>query len=72
MRKPGDLPQKICATCGRPFRWRKAWANVWEDVKYCSDRCRGGRQIAAGTVGKKAKRLLSPKVKRLRPTNPDG
>jgi hypothetical protein len=36
-----DLPQKICATCGRPFTWRKAWAKVWEEVRYCSDRCRG-------------------------------
>lgn len=42
-----DLPQKICATCGRPFEWRKKWQRVWDDVKYCSDRCRGARKIAA-------------------------
>ncbi|HMO38619.1 MAG TPA: DUF2256 domain-containing protein [Saprospiraceae bacterium] len=35
------LPQKICAVCGRPFSWRKKWEKVWEEVKYCSDRCRG-------------------------------
>ncbi|MDX1977007.1 MAG: DUF2256 domain-containing protein [Pseudanabaenaceae cyanobacterium bins.68] len=34
------LPQKICATCGRPFTWRKKWAKNWLEVKYCSDRCR--------------------------------
>jgi hypothetical protein len=43
MRKKADLPQKTCATCGRPFMWRRKWAKVWADVKYCSDRCRGAR-----------------------------
>jgi hypothetical protein len=37
------LPQKKCATCGKPFSWRKKWEKVWEEVKYCSDRCRKGR-----------------------------
>lgn len=36
-----DLPEKICAACGRPFSWRKKWARDWENVRYCSDRCRG-------------------------------
>ncbi|MGZ8409327.1 MAG: DUF2256 domain-containing protein [Hyphomicrobium sp.] len=40
MRKKSDLPTKICVTCGRPFTWRKAWARVWDEVRYCSDRCR--------------------------------
>ncbi|MFM2422368.1 MAG: hypothetical protein RL291_898 [Pseudomonadota bacterium] len=35
------LPSKVCAACGRPFNWRKTWAKVWDEVKYCSDRCRG-------------------------------
>jgi len=39
-RKKGDLPQKVCATCQRPFTWRKKWEKVWDEVKYCSDRCR--------------------------------
>ncbi|WP_366523487.1 DUF2256 domain-containing protein [uncultured Sulfitobacter sp.] len=30
-------------TCGRPFTWRKKWATVWEDVRYCSERCRRTR-----------------------------
>lgn len=40
--KKADLPQKTCAVCRRPFAWRKKkWARVWDEVKYCSDRCRG-------------------------------
>ncbi|WP_309664724.1 DUF2256 domain-containing protein [Tabrizicola sp.] len=38
--KKADLPAKICATCGKPFVWRKIWEKVWDEVKYCSDRCR--------------------------------
>jgi hypothetical protein len=37
-----DLPQKICAHCGRPFTWRRKWARDWEHVKYCSNACRQG------------------------------
>ena len=44
MRKKSDLPQKVCATCGLPFVWRRKWARDWEQVKYCSDRCRQGSQ----------------------------
>ncbi|MBU6372225.1 MAG: DUF2256 domain-containing protein [Alphaproteobacteria bacterium] len=39
-----DLPQKICATCARPFSWRKKWARDWESVRYCSDKCRAASQ----------------------------
>ena len=46
MRKKADLPQKTCATCGRPFAWRRKWADVWDEVRYCSDRCRGARRKA--------------------------
>jgi len=41
MRKKSDLPTKICPVCGRPFAWRKKWADVWDQVIYCSQRCRG-------------------------------
>jgi hypothetical protein len=34
------LPEKPCVVCGRAMTWRKAWAKNWDDVKYCSDRCR--------------------------------
>jgi hypothetical protein len=43
MRKKTDLPQKTCATCGRPFAWRRKWARDWDTVRYCSDRCRAAR-----------------------------
>ena len=43
MIKKTNLPQKICATCGRPFSWRKKWERDWGEVKYCSDKCRGGK-----------------------------
>jgi hypothetical protein len=35
-----DRPSKICACCGRPFQWRRKWKTVWEEVRYCSNRCR--------------------------------
>lgn len=35
------LPQKVCAACGRPFAWRKKWARDWDQVKTCSERCKG-------------------------------
>ncbi|MEL7498253.1 MAG: DUF2256 domain-containing protein [Planctomycetota bacterium] len=38
-----DLPEKDCIICQRPFRWRKKWAKVWEQVRYCSERCRRSR-----------------------------
>ena len=41
MRKKSDLPSKTCLACGLPFMWRKKWERDWNDVKYCSDRCRG-------------------------------
>lgn len=50
MRRKGDLPTKVCAACGRPFAWRKKWAAVWDEVRYCSDACRKRRTAAeAGT-----------------------
>ncbi len=35
-----DLPNKMCEVCKRPFAWRKKWEKVWEEVKFCSDKCR--------------------------------
>jgi hypothetical protein len=31
---------KICDTCGRIIEPRKKWAKNWDQIKYCSDRCR--------------------------------
>ncbi|MGH1435444.1 MAG: DUF2256 domain-containing protein [Lewinella sp.] len=38
-RKKADFPQKLCLHCQRPFSWRKKWEKVWDEVKYCSNRC---------------------------------
>ena len=38
-----DRPTKTCAVCGRPFQWRRKWKDVWDDVRYCSERCRRRR-----------------------------
>jgi hypothetical protein len=43
-----NLPEKICPVCGRSFNWRKKWADDWENVKYCSQRCRNRKQQAKG------------------------
>ncbi|MEO0810504.1 MAG: DUF2256 domain-containing protein [Pseudomonadota bacterium] len=40
------LPEKICAKCGLPLRWRKKWAKVWYDVRYCSERCRRNKRCS--------------------------
>lgn len=40
--RKGELPQKACARCGRPFAWRRKWARDWDQVMFCSDRCREG------------------------------
>ncbi|MFY8139544.1 MAG: DUF2256 domain-containing protein [Caulobacter sp.] len=34
------MPSKLCETCRRPFAWRRKWARDWDQVRYCSDRCR--------------------------------
>lgn len=40
MIRKGDLPQKTCPVCQKPFAWRKKWERDWENVVYCSERCR--------------------------------
>ncbi|MDE2410054.1 MAG: DUF2256 domain-containing protein [Actinomycetales bacterium] len=37
--KNGHAP-RTCERCGLKFEWRKKWERDWEQVKYCSDRCR--------------------------------
>jgi hypothetical protein len=37
--KNGFAP-KVCVRCGLEFEWRKKWAKNWNEVKYCSERCR--------------------------------
>ena len=38
--KKNDLPTKICPTCERSFSWRKKWERDWEQVIYCSKKCK--------------------------------
>jgi hypothetical protein len=52
MRRKGDLPVKTCVQCGLPFTWRKKWERVWEEVRYCSDRCR--REAKRGKAGEES------------------
>ncbi|QNA87761.1 DUF2256 domain-containing protein [Massilia sp. Dwa41.01b] len=47
MRRKSDLPTKLCAHCQLPFTWRKKWERDWEQVKYCSERCRRAAPAAA-------------------------
>ena len=36
----GGRPDRICAGCGRAFAWRASLADVWDEVRWCSDACR--------------------------------
>ncbi|WP_299901798.1 DUF2256 domain-containing protein [uncultured Aquimarina sp.] len=46
--KKSHLPTKNCKVCERPFTWRKKWEKVWEEVQYCSVRCRNNRNKVKG------------------------
>ena len=54
MRKKSDLPQKTCQLCGLPFTWRKKGEQEWDEVKYCSDRCRSERKRTDKSAGEGA------------------
>jgi hypothetical protein len=38
--KKTKLPQKTCPICLKPFAWRKKWEKNWDEVVYCSEKCR--------------------------------
>ena len=38
--KKYNLPQKTCPICNFPFSWRKKWEKNWDNVIYCSQKCR--------------------------------
>ncbi|MGK0269514.1 MAG: hypothetical protein ACI88H_000146 [Cocleimonas sp.] len=38
--KKSFLDSKVCIVCEKPYAWRKKWQDCWDDVKYCSERCR--------------------------------
>jgi hypothetical protein len=46
--KKENLPQKICVVCNKPFTWRKKWERVWNEVKYCSERCSRNKSTQHG------------------------
>ncbi len=35
-----NIKNKICALCGREIEYRKKWEKDWEQIKYCSSKCR--------------------------------
>lgn len=45
MQKKQNLSQKLCIVCQRPFSWRKKWEKVWDEVKYCSQKCKREARI---------------------------
>lgn len=47
-----NLPTKTCAACQRPLAWRKKWARDWDNVKFCSDRCRSTGRGGSETSGR--------------------
>lgn len=54
-----NLPIRPCAGCLKTFAWRKKWARDWDNVRYCSDRCRS-KMVPVGkpTPGSKSPRRL--------------
>ncbi|WP_278353022.1 DUF2256 domain-containing protein [Chryseobacterium gleum] len=41
---PAKSPSKICEVCRLPFNWRKKWKKNWDEIKYCSERCRKNKK----------------------------
>ncbi|MCF8253968.1 MAG: DUF2256 domain-containing protein [Bacteroidia bacterium] len=41
--KKENLPSKLCKTCQRPFTWRKKWEKCWNEIAYCSEKCRNNK-----------------------------
>ncbi|MEO9780984.1 MAG: DUF2256 domain-containing protein [Sedimentitalea sp.] len=45
--RKSELPTKTCSVCCRPFTWRRKWSRNWDEVRYCSERCRRSRKVRA-------------------------
>lgn len=39
----GTHDERVCASCGRAFAWRRSSARDWDQVRYCSKACRRRR-----------------------------
>ena len=44
------LDQKICTICEKPFTWRKKWSKNWDNVKYCSSKCKSQKNLKENTT----------------------
>ncbi len=42
-----NLPFKLCETCNKEYTWRKKWKKNWEEVKYCSEKCKRNKKQKA-------------------------
>ncbi|MBM0748430.1 DUF2256 domain-containing protein [Pantoea eucrina] len=40
------LPVRHCKQCHKPMTWRKKWEKNWDEVQYCSERCRRAAKAA--------------------------
>lgn len=38
--------KKTCLSCGRIIDWRKKWEDCWDEIRYCSARCRSSKPNA--------------------------
>ena len=38
--KKSELAKKNCKFCLRPFNWRKKWKRDWDNIFFCSKRCK--------------------------------
>jgi len=43
--KKENFPSKECQHCKRNVVWRKKWSKNWDQVKYCSEKCRRSKKI---------------------------
>lgn len=43
-----SLPVRYCKNCKKPMTWRKKWERCWDQVRYCSERCRREAKRGAG------------------------
>lgn len=50
--------EKICIVCGRKMQWRARWSKNWDQVKYCSDKCRKAKNQDSTDLENKILQLL--------------
>lgn len=58
---------KTCVKCGRRIEWRRKWKDCWDEVKFCSERCRragtaGDRELEAAILSLLAERSASSTI----------